>query len=482
VVEFLAARGWQTHEAADVATAAERFAAASPDVTVVDHQLPDGTALDVLARFRELDPTAPVVVLTGHGSIDLAVRAIQSGADQFLTKPVDLPTLEGMLRRLVDDSRARQRARADKARADRSPLNPFIGRSAAIQELARDAHATLGSNAPVLILGETGAGKGVLAAWIHANGLRQDQAYVDLNCAGLNREFLESELFGHEKGAFTGAVAAKQGLLEIAHRGTVFLDEIGDMDPIVQARLLKVLEEKRFRRLGEVKDRQVDVRLIAATHRDVAAMVRDRTLREDLYYRVNTLPLRVPSLRERREDLPVLARHLLARLRAETGRAAVTLSPAAEAMLLGYHWPGNIRELRNVLERAMLRGGDANEIGPEAIRFDLTLAPPPPAFAVPPPAPVPPASAGPTAVPPAPSRPDGEPAGPPAVPAGGAAPPVLVPEGDGDLTLAELERRHIERTLAEENGHVERTARRLGIPRSTLYERLKRYGISPASR
>jgi len=239
----------------------------------------------------------------------------------------------------------------------------------------------------------------------------------------------------------------------------VFLDEIGDMDPIVQARLLKVLEEKRFRRLGEVKDRQVDVRLIAATYRDIAAMVRDRTMREDLYYRINTLPLHVPSLRERRDDVPVLARHLLTRLLGETGRATVTLTPDAEALLLDYHWPGNIRELRNVLERALLRSREGTEIGADAIRFDQ--APVSGSYA----------ASAPAAIPLRPSTGNGE-----------AQAPGASFEANGTLTLAELERRHIEKTLAEENGHVERAAKRLGIPRSTLYERLKRYGITSSQR
>jgi len=282
------------------------------------------------------------------------------------------------------------------------------------------------SDSPVLILGETGVGKSVLARWLHARSQRVDAAFVDLNCASLSRELLETELFGHEKGAFTGATGAKQGLLEVAHGGTLFLDEIGDVDPAVQPKLLTVLEEGRFRRLGDVRDREVDVRLVAATHQDLAAAVREKRFRGDLFFRISALPLAVPPLRERAEDIPVLARALLARIAADLGRGELSLSEEAHDALRAYSWPGNTRELRNVLERAAILGrGQVLEA--RDVRF------------------------------PAPFEAPGT--------------------DDSRLTLEEVERRHIARVLDEEGGHVERAARRLGVPRSSLYERIRRLGI-----
>jgi DNA-binding NtrC family response regulator len=278
----------------------------------------------------------------------------------------------------------------------------------------------------VLIKGETGIGKGVLAQWLHEEGPRSQEPFVDLNCAGLSKDFLETELFGHEKGAFTGAAAAKQGLLEVAHRGTVFLDEIGDLDPQVQPKLLKVLEEKRFRRLGDVRDRQVDIRLVAATHHDLLALVEQKRFRSDLYFRVHTLPLEVPPLRERAEDIRPLAAQLLAAISAELGRPPLLLERDAEETLAGYAWPGNIRELKNVLERAALFC-DGPALGRRELRFEATA---------------------------------------------------LAAEGG---TLEEVERRHIERTLREEGGRVELAARRLGVPRSSLYQKLKKLGLTPGA-
>jgi DNA-binding NtrC family response regulator len=282
-----------------------------------------------------------------------------------------------------------------------------------------------------VILGETGTGKGVLARWLHRNGPRSDEAFVEINCASLSREFLESEMFGHEKGSFTGAVTAKQGLLEVAHRGVAFLDEIGDMDQQVQPRLLKVLEEKRFRRLGEVRDRQVDVQLIAATHQDLAELVRQQRFRSDLYFRISGVPLRVPALRERPEDIPLLARALIDECAAELGRRGLHLTPEAERALEAYSWPGNVRELHNVLERAALLCS-STELRPSDLHFEM-----------------------------APSL-------TPAVPL----------EEEEWLTLAEVEKRHIVRVLEKCGGRVPDAARSLGVPRSTLYDRLKQLGLS----
>ena len=229
-----------------------------------------------------------MVLLTGHGTIDLAVKAIKEGAEQFFTKPVELPALLVVLERALENRRMRQVSLAGKSSQARQARGSLLRREPGHPQAGRARRRAWSPSAvPVLIQGETGTGKGVLARWLHQNGPRADEPFVDLNCAGLSRELLESELFGHEKGAFTGAVAAKPGLLEIAHRGTLFLDEIGDVDLQVQAKLLKVVEDLRFRRLGDVRDRQVDVRLVAATHRDLGRLVQEQKFREDLYYRIS---------------------------------------------------------------------------------------------------------------------------------------------------------------------------------------------------
>jgi len=426
--DFLEAKGFEVDEAATCLAAEAIFRTRRPDVALLDYSLPDGNALALLPRLQELDASVPLVILTAHGSIDLAVRAVKEGAEHFLTKPVELPALLVILERLLGAQRSRQRQIAGGRREARGRTDPFALPSAAMRALADEAARVARSDSPALILGETGVGKGVLARWLHEHGPRADEAFVDLNCASLSRELMETELFGHEKGAFTGAGAAKEGLLEVAHRGTLFLDEIGDVDTAVQPKLLKVLEEGRFRRLGDVRDREVDVRLIAATHQDLAAAVRDNRFRSDLFFRVSALPLAIPPLRERPEDIPVLARVLLARIAADVRRGELSLSAEAVAALQAYSWPGNTRELRNVLERAAILS-QGQGLGPRDLRF---------------------------------------------------SPPMEVAEASDDsrLTLEEVERRHIEKVLGEERGHVERAARRLGVPRSSLYERIKKLGIA----
>ncbi len=313
----------------------------------------------------------------------------------------------------------------------REPADPFLGGGAAIRELSEKARRVLESERPVLIQGETGSGKGVLAAWLHANGPRSEEVFLDLNCAGLTRELLETELFGHEKGAFTGAIASKTGLFETANGGTLFLDEIGDVDVQVQPKLLKVLEGGAFRRLGDVRDRRADVWLVAATHQDLSRLVEEKQFRSDLYYRISTIPLRLPPLRERTEDLPSLAEHFLRRVAGEIGRRPPSLSAGALRRLRAHSWPGNIRELRNVLERAVLLTS-AETLEADDLGFDPSLAPGDPQ-----------ASASPAA----------------------------------GTTLREAERTLIERALGEERGNVGRAAQRLGISRSSLYQRIQRHRI-----
>ena len=424
---FLTASGYDVEEAASVEEGLAACRRALPDAALVDFSLPDGDGLDLMRRLKALDAALPVVLLTGHGTIDLAVKAMQEGAEQFFTKPVELPTLRVVLERVLENRRVRQASLAGQSAKARSAVDPFLGDSPAIERLADQAARVAAAAIPVLIQGETGSGKGVLARWIHDNGPRADEALVDLNCAGLARELVESELFGHEKGAFTGATAAKQGLLELAHRGTLFLDEIGDVDLQVQAKLLKVIEDMRFRRLGDVRDRQVDVRLIAATHRDLGRLVREEKFREDLLYRINAVPLAVPSLRERGRDSVLIARQLLDRIAIELGRPGLRLSPAAEDAIASQPWPGNVRQLKNALERAAL------------LCDRITL-----------------------------EAPD----------VGGAGGQPASPAEAVRLTLAEAERRHIEAVLSAEGGNVPKTAQVLGISRSTLYEKIKRHGIA----
>jgi DNA-binding NtrC family response regulator len=428
VGDFLRGSGFVVDEADGVESGERAFRSTPPDAAVVDYSLGGGNGLDLLRRLRAFDGSVPIVMLTAHGTIDLAVAAMKDGADQFLTKPVELPALRVVLERAIEHQRGRKKGLARKKKEQREEVDPFRGQSAAIRALAEEARRLLPSDRPIFIHGETGSGKGVLARWIHRNGPRAHEAFVDLNCAGLSRELLESELFGHDRGAFTGAVAAKPGLLEIAHRGTVFLDEVGDMEATVQAKLLKVLEDKRYRRLGDVNDRQVDVRLITATHHDLEVLVEQGRFRQDLYYRIGTLPLHVPPLRDRREDIPMLASAFATSFAQELGRGEVVLSKEAVAVLSDYRWPGNVRELRNAIERAVLLA-DGGVMGEAELRF-----------------------------------------------LGRGARDGKRDDSPMPTTLADMERQFIEKTLREENGHVEQAARRLGIPRSSLYSKLKRYG------
>ena len=424
---FLRANDLEVDETETFQKALERFREVGHDVVVADYSLPDGTSLELLPEVKKLSEETPFIILTAHGSIDLAVRAIKEGAEQFLTKPVESKALLVLIRRLLQQQRLRKRQEV-VSREQTGPYDPFLGTSAPIRQLEERARLMLEWDSPVLILGETGSGKGVLARWLHANGPRREEAFVNLNCAGLSRELLESELFGHERGAFTGAVAPKPGLLEVGHRGIVFLDEIGDMDPAIQPKLLKALEEKTFRRVGDVRDRHVDIRLIASTNLDLEEAVRAKKVRDDLYYRVSTLTLRIPPLRERTEDIPLLARKILESVCARMGKPPVHLAPAAESQLLRYPWPGNIRELANVLERAMiLLKGDRLE------SLDVSLG------------------------------------------------DTKATAGDGELaTMKEMERLHIERVLQRTGGNVAEAAAVLGMARRTLYDRLKALGLAPS--
>ena len=424
---FLDAMGYAVSLAENCEEAERVFRTTPVDLVLLDYSLPDGNGVDLLTRLRAVDGFIPVVMLTAHGSIELAVQAIQKGMDQFLVKPIDLATLGTVLEKVLEDHRARRRQMAREGGARRE-LNPFLGVSPAVQALEAECRRAAEAEGAVLLLGETGTGKSELARWIHRHGPRAAEPLVELNCAGFRPEFLESELFGHEKGAFTGAVGQKPGMLEVANRGTVFLDELGDMDLAIQPKLLKVLEERRFRRLGGLEDRAVDVRLVAATHQDLEAQVQEKRFRADLYYRVSALPIRVPPLRERLEDLPLLAMRFVEELTEDLRKPVHEISDAAIARLRQHGWPGNIRELRNVVERGLLVSS-----GPRLEAQDLAF---------------------------------------------GSQTSLAGPDATLDMTLGELERFQIERAMKAEGGKVEAAAKRLGIPRSTLYQKLKASGLS----
>lgn len=427
MAEFLRESDYEITEVGSCEAAQEAFRTFRPDAAIMDYSLPDGTALDLLPKLKALYPSVPLILLTGQASIELAVRAVKEGAEQFLTKPVQLSTVAVVLERALGNQRNLQKQLAENSGDKRKKTNPFLGASPATQELCEQAQRVAGSELSVLIMGETGTGKGVLSRWIHDNSARAEEAFVDLNCAGFPRDLLESELFGFEQGAFTGAVKAKAGLFEFAHRGTVFLDEIGDMDLQLQPKLLKVLEEKRFRRLGNTRERQSNVRLIAATHQDLRNLVGSGKFRSDLFFRIGTIIIQMPPLRERTLDIPDLAAGFLEQASVAVARPQIRLSDEAVVALQRYSWPGNIRELKNVIERAALlcrtdviKGRDLN-LDPEH-----------------------------------------------------------APRMNGDhsrLTLRELERSHIEQILTEEKGNMGRTATRLGIARSSLYSKLRTLGI-----
>jgi DNA-binding NtrC family response regulator len=417
----------------------ERF---KPDVVLMDFHLPGMNGIEALARLRETAPGMPVVMVTGHGTVELAVEAMKAGAYDFLTKPVPLAKLRILLERAMGDERQAQALSYYRRRdAAQGGLEALVGDSPPmlllkqrIAQLLQAEQNLRDTDAPaVLIAGETGTGKELVARALHYAGPRREQPFVEINCAAIPAQLLESELFGHERGAFTDARDRKLGLVETAAGGTLFLDEIGDLDPGLQAKLLKLLEEKTVRRLGGLRDQRVDVRIVAATHRSLEDQVRAEHFRADLYFRLRIVELKVPPLRERGEDVIVLARRFLDRHAARYGRGRVTLSPAAEGLLRRHRWPGNVRELRNLMEQAVLLSA-----GEVLAAEDLHLSP------------VTVATAAPAAVPP-----------------------------EAGMRLEDAERSLLVGALQKTGHNVTQAARLLGITRDTLRYRMEKYGLGP---
>jgi DNA-binding NtrC family response regulator len=425
--------GHRIEEAENVAEARRALAGAEFDAVLVDFRLPDGTGFEVMDLVAGEQSTTPCLMLTAHGSVEHAVEAMRRGAFTYLQKPVDPGELEVQVQKALETSDLRRENRSLR-RLRRAPQGAasFLGSSRAARDLRDTIRQVAASPARAILLhGESGTGKGLVARALHAESQRADQPFVSLTCSAVPDSLLESELFGHEPGAFTDARKRKIGLLEAADGGTLFLDEIGDMPPPLQAKLLGVLEERRFRRVGGLKELGVDVRIVSATHRDLAALVRDGRFREDLLYRLRVIPIEIPPLRSRREDVPELVEHFARELAAEWGRPPLRVTPAALTELSARPWRGNVRELRNAVERAViLASGDL---------LDL------PAF---------PSEDG--------SAPE--------------APQFLPPEGvNVEQVVDDLVRMALERTA----GNQSSAARLLGLTRDQVRYRMQRLGMLP---
>ncbi len=332
-----------------------------PDLILLDLRLPGMDGMEVLERAKELEPEALVIILTAHGTVESAVAAMKKGAFDYVNKPFDLDETRLIICKALETRNLkREVVQLRREQKERFGVDDIIGVSEAVREMLGLVQRIAKSGATtVLIHGESGTGKELLARAIHARSGRAEKPFMAINCTALPEKLVESELFGHEKGAFTDAKFSKKGLLELAAGGTALLDEVGDMHPPMQAKLLRVIEEKSFMRVGGTRDIQVDVRIIATTNRDLLQQVKEGTFREDLYYRLKVVPIFIPPLRERREDILPLAKHFVDRYSKEFRREVKGIAPEAEALLHEYGWPGNVRELRNAIERAMILGSGA---------------------------------------------------------------------------------------------------------------------------
>jgi DNA-binding NtrC family response regulator len=439
-------------EAAGVEEARATLAANDFDLVFTDQRMPDGEGLEVLAAVRESSPTIPVIMLTAVASIELAVESMRQGAFDFLTKPFQPEVVRAAANRAVQHAALlRENALLSRAVVRLEGKSEIYGVSSAIQAVRDTIARVAPARATVLITGETGTGKELVARAIHRSSQRAHKPFVAVNCAAFTETLLESELFGHEKGAFTGADRARQGLFEAAHEGTLFLDEAGEMSPAAQAKLLRILTDGQLLRVGSTKPRTVDVRVLVATHRDLQQRVRDGLFREDLYYRLAVVPIHIPQLRERRDDIPLLAELFARQIAAELSLPSRKLSAQAVQVLTQYDFPGNIRELRNLIERAYILSV-REEIGPENFPMVGGVE---------------------TSAPTMPN--DGQASAP------GSS--FLFPSEPFDLTefLEKSEKELILRTIRNTDGAQAEAARRMGLSRSALAYKLNKYGIRTTS-
>jgi DNA-binding NtrC family response regulator len=435
IAERLADHGYLVEQASSGEQALERLAAFAFDVLLTDLRLPGIDGRAVLDAAVERYPDIIAIVITGFGTVKDAVDAIKQGAADFVTKPFQFDALLHVLNSAMEQRRLRsENAYLRSQLEQRYRIDGLIGTSRAMRDLAQLLETVAATASTVLINGETGTGKELAAKAIHHSSPRHSQRFVAINCSAIPETLLEAELFGHVRGAFTGAMATRQGRLEQANRGTLFLDEVGTMSPALQAKLLRVLQEREFERVGDSHSIKIDVRVIAATHSDLARMVADGTFRQDLYYRLNVIPVKIPPLRDRRDDIPLLAQHFLQKLCADLGRQTVTVSQNAVRRLMAYTWPGNVRQLENIIERALTFSQgrpqiEASDLGPE---IDVTAET---------------------------AAPDGW----------------LPDEGlDFERYIGGLELAIIKRSLERTRGNKRQAAKLLNLKRTTLIEKLKR--------
>ena len=435
LAEILADEGYRTTLAGSVEETRRKLERGIYDLAILDIWLPDGDGLDLLTEMRRDHPETPVLMISGHASIDTAVKALHQGAYDFLEKPLSLSRVVVTVQNALEHSRLARELRQLAERVGRSEV--LIGDSEPMQRLKQELRLAAQSESRILIVGENGTGKELVARQIHRLSRRHAKPFIEVNCAAIPEELIESELFGHVKGAFTGASGDRRGSFVEADGGTLFLDEIADMSVKTQAKVLRALEEQRFQRVGGTEPIEVDVRVLAATNRDLELEIRYERFREDLFFRLAVIPIHVPALRDRAQDVALLAQHYLDHFAQELGRGPKRLEPEAVAVLQAYAWPGNVRELRNVMERMMIMV-DGASIGAESL--------------------------------------------PPSVKRGRdrAAAPAAATGDWASLREAReaFESAFIRRKLAEHDGNVSRAAEALGIERSHLYRKLRGYGIA----
>lgn len=434
LARVLSREGYEANAVGGGAEALQLIAAEKYDLVITDIKMPGMGGLELLQEIKSYDPALPIIVITAYGTVESAVQALRSGAYDYITKPFETDEIKLTVAKAFERERLIAENRyLHQELEGRYSFSGIVGSSPGMRRVFDISGSVAGSNANVLITGESGTGKELIARSIHFNSARKEKPFIVLNCAALPETLLESELFGHERGAFSGAIATKKGRFELAHQGTLFIDEVGEMTLTAQVKLLRVLQEHEFERVGGTRTIQSDVRIVAATNKDLEEQVKRGAFREDLFYRLNVVNIHVPPLRERREDIEPLARHFLEKFARETGKKIDQIAPRALSSLLAYEWPGNVRELQNAVERAvvLVRG---NVITPRDLPQGMQ---------------------------------------------GEDQICLELPERGGSLTeiLEDLERQLIIQTLRREKGSQTRAATALGIKRTTLRYKMEKYNL-----